>query len=390
MNLELDEKVEIHGFCDEKFASVKEAFLENFSKHGEVGASFAATINGKFIIDIWAGYADKAKSKPWEKDSIINVFSTTKVMTIICALMLVDRGQLDLDEPVAKYWPEFAQNGKENILVRQIFSHTSGLAGWDEKMAMEDLYDWDKAVGLLAAQKPWWEPGSSNGYHATTHGYLLGELVRRISGKSLGTFFREEVSGPLNADFHIGFGKEHDNRVAELIPWEMPQKGEPGYMEMDPNSFFSRVFTNPIIDIEKIKTREWRSAEIPAAGGHGNARSVARIASAIACGGEVDNVRLMNMGTIKKAKEEQSYTTDLVLMLPIRFGLGFGLPSKELPLPSPNANAVWWGGAGGSLVIMDLDNKVSLSYVMNQMSMMIVGDPRAMGLMKAFYENLSK
>ena len=386
----MDEKIEIHGFCDERFAAVKEAFQENFKSHGEVGASFAATINGKFVVDIWGGYADKAKSRSWEKDTIINVFSTTKVMTIICALMLVDRGQLDLDDPVAKYWPEFAQNGKEDILVRQIFSHTSGLAGWDDVMAMEDLYDWDKAVRLLATQKPWWVPGTSSGYHGFTHGYLLGELVRRITGKSLGTFFKEEVSDPLNADFHIGFGEEHDNRVADLIAFDLPQKGEPGYMELDPNSFLSRVFTNPVIDIEKIKTREWRAAEIPAAGGHGNARSVARVASAIACGGEVDNIRLLKMGTIKKAMEEQSYTPDLVLMLPIRFGVGFGLPSKELPFPSPNANAVWWGGAGGSLVMMDLDNKISLSYVMNKMSMVIIGDPRGPKLMTALYEGLSK
>ncbi|MBY8990201.1 MAG: beta-lactamase family protein [Candidatus Lokiarchaeota archaeon] len=384
----MDEKIEIHGFCDERFAAVKEAFQKNFKNSGEVGASFAATINGKFVVDIWGGYADKARSRSWEKDSIINVFSTTKVMTIICALMLVDGGQLDLDAPVAKYWPEFAQNGKEKIPVRQIFSHTSGLAGWEEKITMEDLYDWEKAVRLLAAQKPWWEPGTSSGYHAITHGYLLGEIVRRITGKSLGTFFKEEVSGPLNADFHIGFGKDNDNRVADLISYDLPQKGEPGYFEMDPQSFFSRVFTNPVIDIEKIKTREWRAAEIPAAGGHGNARSVARIASAIACGGGVDNIQLLKMETIKKAMEEQSYTPDLVLMMPIRFGIGFGLPSKEIPLPSPNT--IWWGGAGGSMVVMDLDNKLSLSYVMNQMSMVIVGDPRSLGLITALYEGLSK
>ncbi len=226
----MDDKIEIHGFCDEKFSAVKEAFAKNFETDGDIGASFAATLNGKFVVDIWGGHADKAKSRPWEKDTIVNVFSTTKVMTIICALMLVDRGQLDLDAPVAKYWPEFAQNGKEKILVRQIFSHTSGLAGWEEKIEMKDFYNWDKAVSLLAAQKPWWEPGTKSGYHGITHGYLLGELVRRITGKSLGTFFKEEVSGPLNADFHIGFGPEHDSRVADLISYDLPQKGEPGYI----------------------------------------------------------------------------------------------------------------------------------------------------------------
>ncbi|MHA2390960.1 MAG: serine hydrolase domain-containing protein [Promethearchaeota archaeon] len=384
----MGKEIEIYGFCDDRFAAVKEVFQQNFKTQGEVGASFAATLNGNFVVDIWGGYADKAKSRPWEKDTIVNVFSTTKVMTIICALMLVDRGQLDLDAPVAKYWPEFAQNGKENILVRQIFSHTSGLAGWEEKIKIEDFYNWDKVVSLLANQKPWWEPGTNNGYHAVTHGYLLGEIVRRITGKSLGTFFREEVSGPLNADFHIGFGQEHDSRVADLIPFELPQKGEPGYIEMDPQSLFGRVFSNPVIDIEETKTRQWRAAEIPAAGGHGNARSVARIGSAIACGGEVDNIRLLKIETIKKAMKEQSYTQDLVLMMPIRFGVGFGLPSKEIPFPSPNT--VWWGGAGGSMIIMDLDNKLSICYVMNQMKMTIVGDTRPLKLITAVYEGLNK
>ncbi|MFX1323603.1 MAG: serine hydrolase domain-containing protein [Promethearchaeota archaeon] len=384
----MDENIEIYGFCDEKFVAVKDAFQKNFETEGEVGASFAVALNGKFIVDIWGGYADKAKSRPWEKDTIVNVYSTTKVMTIICALMLVDRGQLDLDAPVANYWPEFAQNGKEKIPVRQIFSHTSGLAGWEEKIDIKDFYNWNKVVSLLAAQKPWWDPGTSSGYHATTHGYLLGELVRRITGKSLGAFFREEVSGPLNADFHIGFGKEYDHRVADLVPWALPQNGEPSFMEMDPQSLFGRVFTNPVIEIKEVLSREWRAAEIPAAGGHGNARSVARVGSAIACGGEVDGVRLLGIETIKKAMVEQSYSQDLVLMIPIRFGVGFGLPSKEMPFLRPNT--VWWGGAGGSVIIMDLENKLSISYVMNQMKMTIVGDMRSVNLINAVYEGLGK
>lgn len=384
----MDEEIEIHGFCNERFTAVKKAFAKNFEIDGDIGASFAATLDGKFVIDIWGGYADKAKSRPWEENTIVNVYSTTKVMTIICALMLVDRGLLDLDAPVAKYWPEFAQNGKEKILVRQIFSHSSGLAGWEEKIRAEDLYNWDKVVNLLAAQKPWWEPGTKSGYHAITHGYLLGELVRRITGKSLGTFFKEEVAGPLNADFYIGFGQEHDSRVADLIPPYVPQKGDPGYVEMDPNSIFSRVFSNPLLTTDHTKTREWRAAEIPAAGGHGNARSVAKVASAIACGGEVDDVRLLKMETIKKAMEEQSYMQDLVMLMPIRFGVGFGLPSKELPFPSPNT--LYWGGAGGSVIVMDLDNKLSVSYVMNQMKMTTTGDTRSARLIMSLYAGLSK
>jgi CubicO group peptidase (beta-lactamase class C family) len=383
----MDEKIEIHGFCEERFSAVKDAFIKNFEIDGDVGASFAATLNGKFVIDIWGGYADKDLSRPWEENTIVNTFSTTKVMTVICALMLVDRGQLDLDAPVADYWPEFAQNGKEKVIVRQIFSHSSGLAGWDEKIKVEDLYNWDKVVSLLAAQTPWWVPGTKSGYHGITHGYLLGELVRRITGKSLGTFFREEVSGPLNADFHIGFGKEHDSRVADLIQSNVPQF-EQEYGELDPNLFIIRVFTNPILTLDYIETREWRAAEIPAGGGHGNARSVARVASAIACGGEVDNIRLLKIETIKKAMEEQSYMQDLVLMTPIRWGVGFGLPSKEESLPSPNT--LYWGGHGGSTVIMDLDNKLSISYVMNQIKDTIMGDIRSERLITALYAGLNK
>ncbi|MFX0028467.1 MAG: serine hydrolase domain-containing protein [Promethearchaeota archaeon] len=384
----MNENIEIHGFCEERFNAVKQAFAKNFEVGGDVGASFAATLNGKFVIDIWGGYADKDKTRPWEENTIVNVYSTTKVMTIICAHMLVDRGLLDLDVPVAKYWPEFAQNGKEKILVRHIFSHSSGLAGWEEKIRTEDLYNWDKVVNLLAAQKPWWEPGTKSGYHAVTHGYLLGELVRRITGRSLGTFFKEEVAGPLNADFHIGFGQEHDNRVADLVLLEeMPQEGDFGY-DMDSNSMFSRVFSNPPITIEHIKTREWRAAEIPAAGGHGNARSVTRVGSAIACGGEIDGIRLLKTQTIKKAMEEQSYMRDLVISMPMRFGVGFGLPSKEIPFPSPNT--VWWAGAGGSIVIMDLDNKLCFSYVMNKMNMTLTADSRSARLIMALYAGLRK
>jgi CubicO group peptidase (beta-lactamase class C family) len=242
-------------------------------------------------------------------------------------------------------------------------------------------------VNLLAAQKPWWEPGTKSGYHGVTHGYLLGEIVRRITGKSLGTFFKEEVAGPLNADFHIGFGQEHDDRVADLIPPKELQKGDPGYVEIDPDSYFARVFSNPTLTTEQTKTREWRAAEIPAAGGHGNARSVARIASAIACGGEVDGMRFLKMETIKKAMEEQSYMEDLVLLTPIRFGVGFGLPSKEIRFPSPNT--LYWGGAGGSIIVMDLDNKLSFSYVMNQMKITTTGDMRSARLMMSLYAALS-
>jgi len=377
--------VEIHGFCDERFASVKEVFEQNFKSRMEVGASFAATLNGKFIIDMWAGYADAAQTRFWEENTIVNVYSTTKVMTAICTLMLVDRGLLDLDAPVANYWPEFAQSGKEEIPVRFLLSHTSGLSGWEKKITVEDLYNWDKVTNLLAAQKPWWEPGTKSGYHSSTFGNLLGELVRRVTGKTIGTFFKEEVAEPLKADFHIGLPEEYDSRVGDLIPpppITMNQNGE-----FDPNSIAFKTFINPVMNPEETKTRAWRAAELPADNGHGNARSVARITSAIACGGEVDGVHLLSIDTIEKALEEQSYGTDLVLMVPIRFGLGFGLQNKERPI-GPNQRILYWGGWGGSVSIMDLDAKLSIAYVMNKMVTTATGDPRSTKPIEALYASI--
>jgi CubicO group peptidase (beta-lactamase class C family) len=210
-------KVEIHGLCEPRFEAVKEAFALNFEEGMEVGASFAVMINSKYVVDIWGGYKDIEKNRPWEKDTICNVYSTTKVPTVLCTMICVDRGLLDLDGKVAKYWPEFAQNGKEEILVRHLLSHTSGLAGVEELIPSRAWDDWDKITSLLAAQKPWWEPGTKSGYHSSTHGHLLGELVRRVTGKTIGTFFKEEIAIPLDIDFHIGLAKEHVPRVAPLI-----------------------------------------------------------------------------------------------------------------------------------------------------------------------------
>jgi CubicO group peptidase (beta-lactamase class C family) len=265
-------KIEIDGYCEDRFTTVKEAFQSNFDDNLEVGASFAVTINGKHVIDLWGGHANADRTKPWMKDTIVNVFSTTKVMASICIHMLVDRGLLDLDAPVAKYWPEFAQAGKENLPVRYLLSHTSGLAGWDKILRTKKLYNWDLMVELLAAQKPWWEPGTKSGYHTVTFGYLLGEIIKRVTKKTVGTFFQEEV--------------------ANLIP--PPPIDLSTFGALDPKSIAMRSLTNPLIDAEITKTRDWRSAEIPAANGHGNARSVSRITAALACGGELDGVHFLS------------------------------------------------------------------------------------------------
>jgi CubicO group peptidase (beta-lactamase class C family) len=382
--------VEIYGECGQRFSAVKEAFVKNFETSGDVGASFAAAINGEFIIDMWSGYADAEQTQPWERNTIVNVWSTTKVMTALCAHMLVDCGQLDLNAPVAKYWPEFAQAGKDRIPVRYLLSHTSGLAGFDEPIPVEALYDWDRIINMLARQASWWEPGTRSGYHAITFGYLVGEVVRRITHKSLGTFFKEEVAALLKADFHIGLPVEHDSRVAELVPPPILKPGDTGYV--DPKAIMAQFpiiakMGNPALTAEHTRTRAWRAAEIPAANGHGNARSVVRITSVLACGGELGGVHLLSMPTIERAIEEQCYGTDLVLAVPIRWGLGFGLNSKEFPI-SPNPRTFFWGGWGGSFIAVDLDAKLSFAYVMNKMRTGLTGDDRSARLIRALYAAL--
>jgi CubicO group peptidase (beta-lactamase class C family) len=375
----MTDPIDIHGNCDDRFAAVKEAFAKNFEQGLEVGASFSAVVGGECVVDLWAGHSDAAQTRRWERDTIVNVFSTTKMMAALSTLLLVDRGGLDLDAPVASVWPEFAQQGKGKIPVRQLLSHTSGLPGWDTPITVDTLYDWDHTVSLLAAQKPWWEPGEQSGYHAITHGFLVGEVVRRACGKTIGRFFREQIAEPLGADFHIGTAAQHDARVGELIP----PGAQAGAGNTDPNSVAARAIGNPALTGDMGNRLEWRRAEIPAANGHGNARSVARIGGAVANG----NSPLLSEATLAKAIEEQHYGTDLVLGLPIRWGLGFGLTSKDLPI-GPNPRTFFWGGWGGSLVVIDPDAQLGVAYVMNKMSQNTLGDTRAFGPLAALYASL--
>jgi CubicO group peptidase (beta-lactamase class C family) len=373
---------EIQGSVEPGFEAVRDTLSANLDSGADVGASVAVILDGKTVVDIWGGHRDEARSEPWQRDTIINVWSTTKTMAALCALVLADRGELDFHSPVARYWPEFKENGKEGVEVAHVLGHSSGLSGWQEPMQPSDLYDWDKATSLLAAQEPWWEPGTASGYHAITHGYLVGEIVRRITGRSIGAFFDDEIARPLGADFHIGTGSEHDERVAKVVPPPpLPMEG------LDPDSIAVRTLTNPLLSAEQSWEVEWRRSEIPAAGGHGNARSVATVQSVLACGGEVNGVRLLSEAGCEAALEEVSYTTDLVLGLPLRYGMGYGLNSADTPL-SPNPRACFWGGWGGSLVLVDLDTHMVVAYVMNKMGEGTLGDFRGAGIAFAAYAGL--
>ena len=372
----------VAGACAPRFDAVRTAFESLLATGQDVGASCAVSLEGELVVDLWGGFADGERTRPWERDTIVNVFSTTKTVTALAALVLADRGELDLDAPVARYWPEFAANGKADVRVRHCLGHTAGLSGWQEPVTIEDLYDWEKATALLAAQAPWWEPGTVSGYHARTQGYLVGEVVRRITGRTLGTFVAEEIAGPLGADFFIGLAARHDARVARLIP---PREA---IVAGDPSSVVARTLGNPPLRAEDAWTERWRRAEMPALNGHGNARSVAMIQSALACGGAVGGIRILSERGCDLVFAEQAHGVDLVLGVPVRMGMGYGLVSPELPF-SPNAHTCFWGGWGGSLVIVDCDARMVVAYVMNRMGEGTLGDARAAGLVAAAYGGLA-
>jgi CubicO group peptidase (beta-lactamase class C family) len=370
----------VQGEVQDRYAGVRTEFENNLASGADIGAAFCATVEGETVVDLWGGFADPARTRAWERDTIVNVYSTTKTMTALTALLVADRGDLDFDAPVAKYWPEFAANGKADVKVSHLMSHSAGLSGWKEPITNDDLYDWEKVTSLLAAQAPFWEPGTAPGYHAITQGYLVGEVVRRITGKSLGTVFREEIAEPLGADFWIGLPASEDHRVAELLP---PPAGQSQAEVRNQTEVQRNMAQNPGIDVSKTKTRGWRGAEIPAAGGTGNARSVALVHTILANGGVAKGKRFMSEAGCRKALELQSEGKDLILDTPARYGLGFGLSGGMLPFP--NADTIYWGGYGGSLIIIDMKARTTFAYVMNKMAGTTQGDMRALGLSMAMW-----
>ena len=378
-------EIEIHGRCDSRFDPVRAAFARHFADGLEVGAALAVTIEGEPLVDLWAGHADAARSRPWERDTIVNTFSCTKGMAALCAHMLVDRGALDVEAPVARYWPEFAQAGKEGVLVRHVLSHTAGLPAVREPLPEGALYDWPAMTAALERQEPWWEPGARQGYHQRTYGFLVGEIVRRIDGRSLGAFFREEVAEPLGADYHIGLPEEHEPRVAELVP--IPgMKGVTPSRIGDPESFPVLAARNPWLDRDAPNTRAYRAAEIPSSNGAGDARAFARIYGALALGGELAGVRLLSPATIAAAAVEQTRTAeDVVTGTPMRYGLGFGLHIEERG-DANGPRSFGHGGAGGSWGYADPDARLGFGYVMNQMGRL--RDERRHALTRAVYCSL--
>ena len=384
--------VKIEGSCDPRFLRVKEVFADSFANGIEVGAAVAATLDGKPIIDLWGGYADKAKTRPWKRDTLVNVYSTTKGLAAICAHRLVDQGKLNLDAPVAQYWPEFGQAGKGKIPVNYLLSHRAGLPAVRKQLPMDAYFNWNVMCAALAAQEPWWEPGTKHGYHAITFGHLIGEVIRRITGKTPGTYLRDEIARPLNLDMHIGVDASFDARIAELIgaPPPPPDKPDPvAEMARDPESVTFKAIANPrpVIDPALVNSREWRAAEVPAANGHATARSLATLYGALATGGKLNGYHVLTPESIKRAHTEQANGPDLVLGVVTRWGLGFALNQAGAPI-GPNPRTFGHPGAGGSLGFADPDARLGFGYVMNQMGSDALIDGRAATLFNTIFAAL--
>ncbi|QNI08590.1 beta-lactamase family protein [Mycobacterium kubicae] len=377
----------IAGNWDRRFAGLADAFAEELTSGGELGASIAVNIDGEMVVDMWGGYADQARSKQWDQDTIVNVFSSTKNLTALAALILIDRGMLDPYAPVASYWPEFAANGKQHIEVRHVLSHTSGISGWEMPFVIEDVYDWTKSTSRLAAQQPWWEPGTASGYHVLTSGHLIGELIRRISGMALKEFVRTEIAEPLGVDVQIGARPEDDSRIAELVPpppLDVPLDLVPADHPM--RKTFAVLSPNPEAALIAQSTA-WRRADIGSANGHANARSLARSLSPISLGGSGLGRGLLRPETIDLIFEEQANGIDLVLGMPARWGIGYALPNPEAVPDIPNGRICYWGGWGGSVVIMDLERRMTFAYAMNKMGQVTsAGSDRTVKYTRLMYE----
>jgi CubicO group peptidase (beta-lactamase class C family) len=379
-------RVEIHGTCADAFSAVRDAFAANFTDRGEIGASVAVAVRGELVVNLWGGWADPGRKRPWQRDTLTNVWSTTKAMTSLCAHILIDRGELDPDAPVARYWPEFAAGGKGQITVRQVMCHQSGLTGLAVPVTVEDYYDWKKITGLLAAQEPLFPPGSTSGYQAITFGYLVGEVVRRIAGQTCGAFFRSEIARPLGADFHIGLAKSDLGRCSELQGVRPSDDEQAALAQAYANAAPAALaaLLNPPLTGDEANASAWRTAEIPAANGHGTAQGLVTVFGALVDGSD----RLISAKTLQAARTSNGRHTDVVLGFPIEFGLGFGLSGPEGHF-GPNAAAFGHDGFGGSAVGADPEAGVALAYVMNRMGMNLVDDPRKMAVVDAVYHSIS-
>ncbi|MEU5883412.1 serine hydrolase domain-containing protein [Spirillospora sp. NPDC047279] len=377
----------IEGTCDSRFAAVREAFAANFAERGERGAAVTVVVDGRTVADLWGGEA--AAGRPWSSpDTLVNVFSVGKGLTGLLAARLAGQGRLDVDAPVVRYWPEFGAGGKEEVTVRHLLSHQAGLPSLRRRLPPGAMLDWPAMTSALAGQEPWWRPGKGHGYHVNTFGFLVGEVMRRVTGRTVGELLRDEIAGPLGADVHIGLPAAEHHRVADFA-WQEPPSEEdragdlPDDRLMEYNAYFNPAGMS---GMGVINSAAWRTAEIPSTNAHGTARGVARVYGALAAGGAADGVRLVDADALAAAVTEQASGEDLVLRRRTRFGLGFQLTQPERPL-GPNPRAFGHFGAGGSLGFCDPDTGLAFGYVMNEMGPRWQ-NPRNKALVEAVYASL--
>jgi CubicO group peptidase (beta-lactamase class C family) len=383
--------VAVDGTCEPGFETVADAFAENFRSRGDVGAAVSVILDGRTVVDLWGGLA--AAGVPWRRDTLVNVWSSTKGVVALATQMLVDRGVVDLDAPVATYWPEFAAAGKDAIPVRYLLSHRSGLSGAREVITVEDLADWGKVTSALAASEPWWEPGTASGYHAMSFGYLVGEVVRRASGRSIGTFVAEEIATPLGVDLAIGLDDAQIARCATLFMDAPPPDSDNAALFAQVDPAVLAALANPLMappgaaDIGNGEA--WRRAEIPAANGHATATALATVYAVMAQGGTHAGTRLLSAEATERIRAGQGRSVDLVLGLgnggrPNEWALGVVLSGPE-GLYGPNPRAFGHSGYGGSFGMADPEARLSIGYAMNHMGNNLSGDPRQVALTESVY-----
>jgi CubicO group peptidase (beta-lactamase class C family) len=376
---------QISGDCDAKFTRVKEAFAANFDDHQEIGAAVSAFVDGRRVVDLWGGWLDETRAKPWDRDTLVNVFSVGKGMLATLIAILVEEGSLDYDVAVSTYWPEFEQQGKGHVTLRELVSHQAGVPGIRAPLTNEDLFDWGHMTGALAAEAPWWEPASDHGYHVNTLGFLAGEVIRRQSGKSVRELFQEHIAGPIDARFYFGAPNNVGTTIADFV---FPNINLEPQLLTDGSPWGALVYANPpgMSGIGIVNTSQWRVALHPSTNGHSNARSLAKIYNVLAHDGSFGNVHLLRPESLRHATSEVVVGDDLVLQRPSRFGCGFQLTQIERPI-GPNEHTFGHFGAGGSLGFADPEACVSFGYTMNRFGHRWQ-DPRNKALIAALYESL--
>jgi CubicO group peptidase (beta-lactamase class C family) len=373
--------LQVHGYCEPNFNSVRDLLQQRIAEDNEVGASLCVNIDGKNVLDIWGGYADASRNKPWEKDTLAGVWSSTKVVTCLAAHILVNRGLLDVNERVATYWPEFSANGKENVKVSHVLSHSSGLPAWEAPITSEEIQDTKRATKRLAGQAPWFTPGERSAYQLANHGHLVGEIVRRTTGKSLTQFIADEIAGPLGADFRLGLLEEDWSRTAEMIGFEIPPM-----TCIDPTSIMARAFMRSALAPTSHNEPGFRKSENGAVGGFSNARALARIGSMVSLDGVVDGKQYFAASTLDKMMEEQIRGLDESVLQYVRFALGVALPSAIACWIPEDEDICFWGGWGGSMLIMNRGRRMTIGYAMNKMENRVMGNVNSEAYVQEIYK----